>query len=260
MSGAIGWAAVSSSRRTFLLGAAGAAVLAACGHHRNSAAARAIRSATTSEPATTTTAAPTGPAQFVPNGPRDGTQVALTFHGSGDHGLALALLDAAARAKAPITVFAVGTWLEQQPDMARRILDGGHELANHTYTHPALGSLGRAAVAGEIRGCRDVLRRQIGNGGRWFRPSGIDRPTQLMLEEAGTAGYGVSVGFDVDPHDYQDPGAAAIVSRVKTMLRPGSILSLHFGHAGTVTAFPDIVTAVHDRGLQPVLVHELLAP
>jgi peptidoglycan/xylan/chitin deacetylase (PgdA/CDA1 family) len=185
--------------------------------------------------------------------------VALTFHGSGDHGLGLQLLDAAAAAKAPITVFAVGQWLEQQPDMARRILDGGHELANHTYTHPALGHVDRSGVATEIRKCRDVLARLSGNGGRWFRPSGIDKPTDLMLQEAGAAGYGVSVGFDLDPHDYQDPGSAAVLSRVRAALQPGSIVSLHFGHAGTVAAFPGIVSAIRDRGLEPVLVSDLLA-
>jgi hypothetical protein len=80
-----------------------------------------------------------------------------------------------------------------------------------------------------------------------------------MLQEAGAAGYEVSVGFDVDPHDYQDPGGPAVLSRVRASLQPGSIVSLHFGHAGTVAAFPGIVSAIRDRGLQPVLVRDLLA-
>jgi len=195
----------------------------------------------------------------VPNGPRTGTGVALTFHGSGDHALALELLAAAAKASAPITVFAVGTWLEQQPDMARRILDAGHELANHTYTHPSLARVDRAGVAREITRCRDVLAQLSGSGGEWFRPSGIDHPTDLMLEEAGRAGYRVSVGYDVDPHDYQDPGADAVLSRVKAGVQAGSIVSLHFGHAGTVAAFPGVVAAIRDRGLEPALVRHLLA-
>jgi peptidoglycan/xylan/chitin deacetylase (PgdA/CDA1 family) len=250
------------SRRAFVAGAATAAIVAACSRGRRTAA---------SPPSTTVVAASTStsvegvapaagaPAMFVPNGPRTRTGVALTFHGSGDHTLALELLAAAARARAPITVFAVGTWLEQQPDMARRILDAGHELANHTYTHPSLARVDRAGVAREIARCRDVLTRLGGSGGEWFRPSGIDRPTDLMLEEAGRAGYRVSVGFDVDPHDYQDPGADAVLSRVKAGVQAGSIVSLHFGHAGTVAAFPVVVAAIRDRGLEPVLVRHLLA-
>jgi peptidoglycan/xylan/chitin deacetylase (PgdA/CDA1 family) len=252
------------SRRAFLAGAASvAAFAAACGRGRRPGVATstttADHGATTSLPSSSPDGGIASPARFVPNGRRTGTGIALTFHGSGDHGLALQLLAAAAKAQVPITVFAVGQWLDQQPDMARRILDGGHELANHTYTHPALGRVDRAGVANEIRRCRDVLARVSGNGGHWFRPSGIDRPTALMLEEAGAAGYATSVGFDVDPHDYQDPGAQAVVSRVGAGLQPGSIVSLHFGHAGTVAAFPDMVSVVRDRGLHPVLVKDLLA-
>ena len=256
------------SRRAFLAGAATAAVVAACGRGRRSTASS--RTTTTSAAAggtaTSTTLAGAsaatagGPAAFIPNGPRTGTGVALTFHGSGDHALALELLAAAAKASAPITVFAVGTWLEQQPDMARRVLDGGHELANHTYTHPALAHVDRAGVAREITKCRDVLTHLSGSGGEWFRPSGIDHPTDLMLQEAGLAGYRVSVGYDVDPHDYQDPGADAVLSRVRSGVQAGSIVSLHFGHAGTVAALPGMVSAIRDRGLEPVLVRQLLAP
>ncbi|HZQ84794.1 MAG TPA: polysaccharide deacetylase family protein [Acidimicrobiales bacterium] len=252
---------MSVSRRTFITGAA-AAFLAACGRGRKTPAASRASTTTVASSgaggsdATTTTVG--GPARYVPHGPRDGTAVALTFHGSGDHSLGLQLLDAAAKARAPITVFAVGTWLEQEPDMARRILDAGHELANHTYTHPSLGRVDRAGVASEITRCRDVLARVSGSGGRWFRPSGIDVPTALMLEETANAGYHVSVGYDLDPHDYQDPGAAAVLSRVKASVQPGSIISLHFGHAGTVAAFPGIVSAIRDRGLEPVLVRQLL--
>ena len=248
------------SRRVFLAGAASLAAVAACGRGRRAALAPSSSTTTTATPAAPPPSSDVsdGVARFVPNGPRNGTAVALTFHGSGDHGLALELLAAAAKARAPITVFAVGRWLDEQPDMARRILDGGHELANHTYTHPALGRVDRAGVASEIRRCRDVLARLTGTGGRWFRPSGIDRPTDVMLEETAAAGYAVSVGFDVDPHDYQDPGPPAVVSRVLATVQPGSIVSLHFGHAGTVTAFPAIVSAVRDRGLEPVLVKDLL--
>jgi peptidoglycan/xylan/chitin deacetylase (PgdA/CDA1 family) len=185
--------------------------------------------------------------------------VALTFHGSGDPALAAALLDAARRLQVPITVFAVGQWLESQPTLARRLLAEGHELANHTYTHPALGTLGGAAVATEVRRCRDVLVAVTGGDGRWFRPSGMDVPSPLVLDQAGAEGYGTVVGYDVDPRDYQDPGRDAIVQRVAAGMRPGSIVSLHTGHAGTVAAFEPMVAAARSRGLTPMVVSRLLA-
>ena len=134
------------SRRAFL-GAASAAVLGACSPSR-----RAARPA--SPPAThrdaaptagTVAAAPAGPAAYVSHGPSDSGRVAFTFHGSGDLGLLHDLLAAAKRLSTPVTVFAVGSWLDQNPDVAGAILGGGHELANHTYTHPALGQVKAAA-------------------------------------------------------------------------------------------------------------------
>jgi peptidoglycan/xylan/chitin deacetylase (PgdA/CDA1 family) len=185
--------------------------------------------------------------------------VALTFHGSGDPALTGQLLAIAARLRAPITVFAVGKWLEQYPDMATKILAAGHELANHTYSHPSLGQLGRDAVAQEIVWCRDVLVAQSRSTGEFFRPSGVQaQPSALILEEAGKAGYATSIGFDVDPLDYADPGASTVVQRVAAAVQPGSIVSLHLGHAGTVAALEPIVGGLRNRGLTPVLVRDVL--
>jgi peptidoglycan/xylan/chitin deacetylase (PgdA/CDA1 family) len=247
------------SRRLFVTGTASAALFAACSDENERA-----HQAQMPEPTKTSPELPkaspstSGPARFIQTGPRDSSRVALTFHGSGDPALTLKLLTIAKRLQAVITVFAVGQWLEQYPNMAQQILANGHELANHTYTHPALGTLERTQVATEIRRCSDVLTRQVGNNGIYFRASGIDRPTPLILEEAGTAGYPVAVGFDVDPHDYADPGAHAVITRVERGVRAGSIVSLHLGHLGTVEAFDRIVNIVRAKGLSPVSVRNLI--
>jgi peptidoglycan/xylan/chitin deacetylase (PgdA/CDA1 family) len=157
-----------------------------------------------------------------------------------------------------VTVFAVGSWLDQHPEVAGTILGGGHELANHTYTHPALGQAGAAVVADEIVRCRDALTRHAGSPGTWFRPSGLEVPSAMILAEAGRAGYRTVVGYDVDPLDYQDPPAATIVERVAAGLHPGAVVSLHTGHANTVAAFEPMVAAARRRSLTPVRVRDLL--
>ena len=211
-----------------------------------------------STPSSSTTSAPAGPATYVANGSRSTNTVALTFHGSGDVGLTQELLTSARQLSAPITVFGVGTWMQANPAIAHQIVAEGHTLGNHTFTHPDLGGLDAAAVADEIQRCATVLDGLEGNNGRWFRPSGIVVPTALILDQAGLAGYPVSVGYDVDPLDYQDPGSSVIVARVTQALRPGSIVSLHTGHAGTVEAFPSLVHLIRSRNLEPVLIGNLL--
>jgi len=261
---------MATSRRRFLAAAA-AAVAAACtdqatgsGGPAAPAPTRTVPSASPPAPGRVGVTAPSGsgldgkPAQVVFAGSRTRPQVALTFHLSGDPILVSQLLDTAAHAGVPICLFAVGRWLTEHPTLVRRILAEGHELDNHTWSHPVLGRLTGPAVAAEIRRCQAALNRATGRGGRYFRPSGMTQPSPLVLAEAGAAGYPLVVSFDVDPRDYADPGADAVATRVAAGLRPGSIVSLHTGHAGTVAAFDPILAAVRARGLQPVLLHQLL--
>ncbi|ONH21989.1 polysaccharide deacetylase family protein [Pseudofrankia asymbiotica] len=222
-------------------------------------------SATATPPAAVPTGSPSspgGPAEAVSHGPRDRPQVALTFHlgphqAGQDLALAHQLLADAARLSAPITVFAVGAWLERHEDLAGPIVAGGNELANHTYTHPTLAVLPADRVAAEIVGCREVLARIAPAQGRYFRPSGGDA-TSLILAEAGAAGYRTVVGFDVDPLDYTSPGADAVVARVRAGTLPGSVVSMHFGYPGTVGAFPRIIANLRAAGLTPVRLRDLL--
>lgn len=253
------------SRRSLLMGtlaAAGAGVAAACSaaatKSGQAAPSPATRRPTVPPSPTHASPSPTGPATEVVNGPRARQEIALTFHASGDPALGRALLSAAEAGGAKLTIFVVGSWLEQNPSMAQRIQSGGHELGNHTYTHPDLRVLGATALEAEVTRARDVLRRLTGSSGDYFRPSQMDRATPAVLAAAGAAGYRTSVAYDVDPLDYEDPGAAAVRDRTLAGVRPGSIVSMHLGHQGTVDALPDILAGLKQRGLKPVTVGQLL--
>jgi len=196
----------------------------------------------------------------VVHGPRDRPQVALTFHGQGPVSIAEALLAEAERGGARVSVLAVGTWLGQYPQIARRILSGGHDLGNHTMHHLDIAAMNAASAYAEIAGCAQQLRVLTGSAGRWFRPSQTQYATPLIEREARKAGYPTCVSYDVDSLDYTDPGPDAVVATVLRSVRPGSIVSLHFGHAGTVTALPAILRGLASRGLRPVTLSALLSP
>ncbi len=260
-------------RRTFLAGAVAAlgALAAGCGGDGGASDGAAATTtlaptgptaATTATASTTPPTTPRPPARFVVSGPTTKPRVALTFHTNGDLELADQLLDVLDRRHVKMTSFIVGDWLDANPDMAKRIADGGHEFANHTYTHPDFLQLGRDAQLDEVVRCRDVLVRLTGGPGAAFRPSGTDdgtvSPGDQVLSVATEAGYATVLGFDVDPLDYQDPGAAAVTERTLAAVRPGSIVSLHFGHPGTVTALPAILDGLDQHELAPVTVSTLL--
>ena len=240
------------SRRTALLGVATIAVAAGCGSPS--------RTVEVPAPAATPSdASPPVPApKEVVNGPRDRPQVALTFHGQGDERTVTRLLDELASGGAQVTVLAVGTWLQQMPAIARRILDGGHELGNHTQHHLDIKALPADRAYAEIAACANELKQLTGSIGTWFRHSQTVHSTPTIEAQAAKAGYATCLSYDVDSLDYTDPGAAAITKTTLGRVQPGSIVSMHFGHLGTVTAMPAILDGLHRRGLRPVTVTELM--
>ncbi len=192
-------------------------------------------------------------------GPRTGRNVALTFHGSGDPALATALLEIAEKRGVGLTVMVVGSWLDQQPAMARRILDGGHELGNHTQNHQNISAMAPDAARAEIAQCAERLQRLTGSIGRWFRPSAAQYATPMVREQARAVGYEHVLAFDVDPRDYADPSAAELQRRVLGSVRGGSVVALHLGHRCTVDALPGILDGLARAGLTPVTASRLCA-
>jgi peptidoglycan/xylan/chitin deacetylase (PgdA/CDA1 family) len=277
--------AASIDRRRALRAAAALAIAAvpisACeAHDRSTAAAYHPGHEGGARSARRATAGPTGPAPAsgsgapaagesargllglppeVTNGPRDRPNVALTFHGQGDPAQVRALLDALERGGARATVLAVGSWLETAPELARRILDGGHELGNHTQNHLDLTSLSATDAFDEINACAAVLRRLSGSIGTWFRPSMTQHATPTIQAQAARAGYATCLSYDLDSLDNTDPGAPAVTRTVADAVGHGSIVSMHCGHAGTVEAIPAILANLRERGLRPVTMTELVA-
>ncbi|MEU8762205.1 polysaccharide deacetylase family protein [Streptomyces sp. NPDC048659] len=200
-----------------------------------------------------------GSPEEIAHGPRDRPRVALTFHGQGDPALARAALGHLERAGAHVTVLAVGEWLDRHPEMARRILDGGHDLGNHTQHHIDVNTMTEARAYEEIQGCATRLRRLTGSIGTWFRPSRTQHAAEPVRRAAHRAGYPHVLSYDVDSLDFTSPGPAAVVANVTGPLRAGSVVSLHFGYADTVAALPALLADLHRRGLRAVTTTELLS-
>ncbi|MFE3992532.1 polysaccharide deacetylase family protein [Streptomyces goshikiensis] len=194
------------------------------------------------------------------HGPRDRPRVALTFHGNGDPAIAKAILAEAEKGGARVTVLAIGSWLDAHPEMARRILDGGHELGNHTQRHLALNAMPEAEAYAEITECAQRLKRLTGSIGSWFRPSQTRYATPLVRTLAQRAGYPHVLSYDVDSLDFTSPGAAAVIRTVTGTIRSGSVVSLHFGYADTVAAMPPLLEELARRKLRAVTTTELLTP
>jgi len=218
----------------------------------------------TSHPAPTGTTSlspssrPPLPAEVV-SGPRDKPNVALTFHGQGDAAVIRRLLAELEQGGARVTVLAVGSWLRTQPDMAKRILDGGHELGNHTQNHLDIASMDASHAYAEINTCAQLLAKLTGSIGVWFRPSQTQHSTPNIQAQAARVGYPTCLSYDVDSLDYTDPAPAAVTNNTLRQVRAGSIVSMHFGHAATVSAMPAILDGLRKKGLTAVTMSELIS-
>ncbi len=238
------------ARRGFL--AALPAVVAACAAPRAPGAPAPTTAApTTAAPPPTASPAAVGPAHELVHATSGRPEVALTFHGAGDLVLARKILTMLANRGAATTVLAVGTWLAEYPDAARVVTDNGHELGNHTWSHPTLTALKSAGIQAEIERCRDRIAALTGGPGAFFRPSAAQHATPEVLRLAGAAGYPTVLSYDVDSRDFTDPGAPTIRHAVGAAAA-GSVVSMHLGHPGTLVALPGLLDDLAHRGLRPV--------
>ncbi len=192
------------------------------------------------------------------HGPRNRAEVAITFHGAGDLTIARKILATAKRTVTPITVMAVGVWLNANPSMGHEIVNAGHELGNHTYSHKTMTLLTLKEAKAEVAKGKAAVTKAVGTPGKWFRPSGTLKSNSIIRAAAGASGYANCLVYDVDSLDYADPSAKSIVAKCMKTVQNGSIIGMHFGHAHTVTALPLLIQALHARNFTPVTVSQLL--
>ena len=159
------------------------------------------------------------------------------------------MLELLARHGAHATFFAVGSQLETQPALARRIVREGHALGNHTYRHADLTRLPAAAVFAELDRTQATIRRLTGVPTRLLRPPyGAMNGTVRAL--AAQRGYRIAL-WDVDPQDWRGRSSASIAASVLADVRPGAVVLLHDGggnRASTVAALRRVLETLSARG------------
>jgi len=198
-----------------------------------------------------------GTPAYLDHGPRGAEAIALTFD-DGPGALTAGLLDVLAAGRARATFNVLGSRVRGREELLRRTLREGHEVGSHAEHHERLGGRPLAAYRQLVR-TSAALRAATGAAPRVFRaPYGDVSPG--VVRAARAAGL-TTVGWDVDPRDYETPGADAIHERVVAAVRSGSIVLLHDDRRAleqTVTATERILVTLAERGLRAVTVSELL--
>src|ERR1700689_3273470 len=114
--------------------------------------------------------------------PRGSRQIALTYDDGPNDPHTLRLLEVLARHGVQATFFLIGRYVQQRPEIAREIVQAGHVVGNHTFTHPLLIFKGESEIREELSQCRSALQDAIGQHSNLFRPPfGGRRPAVLRV-------------------------------------------------------------------------------
>ncbi len=187
-----------------------------------------------------------------------GPYLALTFDDGPEPELTPRLLDILKDRGVKATFFVLGQCVLNHPDVAKRIVAEGHEIANHSWSHPLLTRLSDNAVRSQLRRTHDIVKKTTGVTMQHMRPpyGGItNRHANWIYKEFGYK----TILWSVDPKDWKDRNARLVSQRLISGAHPGGILLAHDIHASTVAAMPTTIDALLAKGFRFVTVSELLA-
>jgi peptidoglycan/xylan/chitin deacetylase (PgdA/CDA1 family) len=191
-------------------------------------------------------------------------RLALTYDDGPNDPHTLRLLEVLAKHGVKATFFLIGRFVQQRPDLAREILQAGHTVGNHTFTHPWLTFKSVAEIRQELSACRSALEDAIGQHSNLFRPPfGGRRPAVLhTARELGLE----PIMWNVTGYDWDAPPSAVIERKVARQIRGGDVILLHDGgykqmgadRSQTVEATDNLITKYKPEGYEFVTIPQML--
>ena len=167
------------------------------------------------------------------------------------------LLDMLAARGIKATFFTVGYNVARHPNIIRRIVAEGHEIANHTWNHPKLSGMSDSGVRSELQRSHDALTNITGTAPRMYRPpygAITARQKQWIMSEFGYP----TIQWSVDPQDWRTKNAATTRSRILSETRAGAIILVHDIHASSIDAMPGTLDGLLSKGFRFVTVSQLI--
>src|SRR5213596_1863098 len=187
----------------------------------------------------------------------DGPYIAMTFDDGPSATLTPKLLDLLAAHHIKATFFVIGENVAEHSEIVARAAREGHEIANHSWSHPNLGKMSGDNVRSQLQRTDDAIQNATGKRPTLMRPpygSITAREKRWIHDEFG---YQIIL-WDVDPYDWKRPGPAVVRNRILKETQPGSIVLSHDIHPGTIEAMPSTFDALEGKGFKFVTVSELI--
>lgn len=181
--------------------------------------------------------------------------IAVTFDASWGADNTPKLLDILDEYNAKCTFFLVGIWVDKYPEMVKAIVERGHEIGNHSATHPHMSQISEAKNLEELRIMSDKVESLTGVRPTLFRPPYGDYNNKVIRTARG-AGY-EAVQWSVDSLDWKNISPQDMIRRAGKVGR-GDIILFHNDSQYLLDALPTLLQSYQDQGLQMVKVSDLL--
>ena len=184
--------------------------------------------------------------------------VALSFDAAWGNEDTMILMDILAKYNVKVTFFMTGGWVENYPEDVKYIAEQGHDLGNHSLTHPEMSKLSASEIREELQAVHDKVKELTGIDMELFRPPYGDYDNEVVSTAANMGYY--TIQWDVDSLDWKDYGADSIIKTVcnHKNLKNGSIILMHNGATYTPEALESVITGLLDQGYEIVPISELI--
>ena len=187
---------------------------------------------------------------------REDKIVALSFDAAWGNEDTQTLIDILNHYNINTTFFVVGDWVDKYPNSIKQIYLAGHEIANHSNTHPHVNKLSYEENINEINLCSEKVKKITGNPTTLYRgPYGEYNNT--VIEAANSVKH-QTIQWNIDTLDYKGLTKEEMYSRIEKNLCPGSIVLMHSGAENTATALPYIIENIINQGYEIVTVSDII--
>lgn len=186
----------------------------------------------------------------------DKKQVALSFDAAWGNEQTTTLLDILDKYKIKSTFFLVGDWVDNFPDSVQEIAKRGHDVENHSNTHPHMTELSTSDMTGQIQACNEKIKKLTNKTPTLFRAPYGDYNNDVVKSVKGCSMY--CVQWDVDSLDWKDPTPEQITKNVVKKLKNGSIILMHNGATNTPEALPMVIEGIKAEGYEIIPISQIL--
>lgn len=183
-------------------------------------------------------------------------KVAISFDAAWGDQFTDGILEILDRYNIKATFFLVGFWVDKYPDMVKKIHEKGHDVENHSTTHPHMSKLSAEQIAHELNTTSDKIEKLTGVRPTLFRPPFGDYSNKVI--ETITANHHYVIQWDVDSLDWKELGTQPVVDRVTRNVKKGSIVLFHNNAKYVLEYLPLVIERLQKQGYEIVPISQLI--